>query len=353
MTQHGLQSGPRESTLSILCVRGLIAAVEQAGVPRADLLHAAQLDPAQLSDAKARMPFAQFSRLCELAMQLTGDPALGLHWAEREGAMNLAPVTHLLLYAQCLRNALDAVLKFEPLLSDERVFQVLESDDKVLIRCLPLRGASVTMQTFWAAIGMAGLFRLIRFFVPDVRPDRVAFAHAAPAYYAEYERFFGRQADFQQSFTEVVLDRALMDTPSRLQDDGFRNTLHAAAQRRAVHLAQPSSYSLRVREFLLRQQRPYGVDMKAVADSLGVSPRTLHRRLASEGTSYRAVETESLTTVATSLLHDQRRSIQETAYTMGFSTTSTFHRVFKSWTGMTPGEYLLSVALEPGVETSE
>jgi AraC-like DNA-binding protein len=334
-------------------VRGLIAAVEQAGVSRIDLLRAAQLDPARLSDAKTRMPFAQFSQLCELAMQLTGDPALALHWAEREGAMNLAPVTHLLLYAKCLRNALDAILKFEPLLSDERVFQVLESGDKVALRCLPLQGASPGMQTFWAAIGMAGIFRLIRFFIPDVRLDRVGFEHAAPPYYAEYARFFGREADFEQPFTEMVFDRALLDTQSRLQDDGFRNTLQAAAERRALNLAQPSSYALRVREFLLRQERPYCVDMKAVAGSLGISPRTLHRRLASEGSSYRQVETEALQTMATGLLRDQRRTIQETAFAMGFSTTSTFHRVFKSWAGMTPGEYLLSLTIEPKAGTSE
>jgi AraC-like DNA-binding protein len=286
-------------------------------------------------------------------MQLTRDPALGLHWAQREGGMNFAPVTHLLLYTGSLRKALELMLKFEPLLSDERVFELVESEGKVAIRCRRLQTASAMMQTFWAAIGLAGLFRLIRFFCPQVRPDRVAFEHAAPEYSAEYVRYFGCEVSFEQPFTEIVLEQALLDAPSRMQDDGVHGALQGLAERRIQQLARPASYSLRIRDFLVQQERAYCVDMKTVADSLGVSIRTLRRRLAAEGSSYRAVENEALTIVATRLLREPQRSIQEVAHAMGFSEVSIFHRVFKSWTGLTPGAYRASLAAGPGAETSE
>src|SRR4051812_42039129 len=73
-------AGTRQSTVSMAVVRGLVEAVEQAGVARADFLRAAQLD---LQPPEARLPRSEVDRLCELALDLTGDPALGLHWAER------------------------------------------------------------------------------------------------------------------------------------------------------------------------------------------------------------------------------------------------------------------------------
>jgi AraC-like DNA-binding protein len=80
--------------------------------------------------------------------------------------------------------------------------------------------------------------------------------------------------------------------------------------------------------------------MEQVAHALGLSVRSLRRRLADEGQSYAAIANEALTIVAKHLLRDRQRTIQETAYEMGFADTSSFHRAFKRWTGTTPGAYL-------------
>jgi AraC-like DNA-binding protein len=79
--------------------------------------------------------------------------------------------------------------------------------------------------------------------------------------------------------------------------------------------------------------------MKSAAHKLGVSVRSLRRRLASEGKSYKAIEKEALVIVAKRLLGDEQRTIQETACAMGFANTTTFHRAFKCWTGTTPSAY--------------
>ena len=80
-------------------------------------------------------------------------------------------------------------------------------------------------------------------------------------------------------------------------------------------------------------------DMAAVARDMGMSTRSLRRKLAEEGTSYKAVLDQALGAAATLMLKDTRRSIQETAHAMGFSDPTAFHRAFKRWTGMTPKQY--------------
>src|SRR5262249_48691500 len=110
-------------------------------------------------------------------------------------------------------------------------------------------------------------------------------------------------------------------------------------ERRTMRLTHGVPYALRVREFLVQQGSPRRIDMETVARALGLSVRSLRRRLASEGKPYSAVENDALAIVAKHLLRDKQRTIHETAYEMGFSDTTTFHRAFKRWTGTTPSAY--------------
>jgi AraC-like DNA-binding protein len=84
--------------------------------------------------------------------------------------------------------------------------------------------------------------------------------------------------------------------------------------------------------------------MRAAAQALGLSPRTLRRRLHEEGASYHAVVEGALALLAKQLLADERRSIQETADAVGFSDPGAFSRAFKRWTGSTPKRFQIEQA---------
>jgi AraC-like DNA-binding protein len=332
--------GPtRESTLSMQFVRGLAAAAERAGVPRGQLLSAAHFDVRQLDVPEARIQRLEFYRLCELAMDLTGDRALGLHWGERHCGTSFPPISQLIAYAGCLRQALETMSTFERLLSDEPSFQLLEGADQVTVRCLCLRGESFSTQLFWAEMNMANLVRLLRPFGIHTRLERLSFAYEAPAHQREYARVFGSAVRFNEAFTELVFDRELMTTHSPHNDEDVYDALRALAERRLMWLIEQAPYALRARELLVQRGWASRPDMDTVARALGLSARSLRRHLAAEGKSYHAVEREALATVATHLLRDTRRTIRDTASEMGFSDTGTFHRAFRRWTGTTPSAY--------------
>jgi AraC-like DNA-binding protein len=332
--------GPtRESTLSVQFLRGLATAAERAGVPRAQLLSAANVDVGLLDAPEARIRRREFYRSCEVAMQLTGDRALGLHWGERHCGTSFPPVSQLIAYAGCLRQALETLFTFERLLSDEPSLQLLEEADQVRVRCLCLRGESASVQMFWAEMNVANLVRLMRPYGVHARLERLSFAHAAPTHQREYARIFGSAVRFEQPFTELVFHRELMTTRSPHNDEDVYDALKAFAERRLMRLIEQAPYALRARELLVQRGWARRPDMNAVARSLGLSVRSLRRQLAAEGTSYHAVEREALVTVATHLLRDERRSIRDTASEMGFSDTATFHRAFRRSTGTTPSAY--------------
>jgi AraC-like DNA-binding protein len=67
--------------------------------------------------------------------------------------------------------------------------------------------------------------------------------------------------------------------------------------------------------------------------------RTLRRRLQDEGASYNDLARKALAKRAERLVGDVDRILDDAAYILGFSDRSAFHRAFKRWTGMMPGEY--------------
>jgi AraC-like DNA-binding protein len=336
---HKANESQSESSLSMRVVQGLVEAVEHVGVSRVELLHAAQLDPSHLDCQDASVPRPVVYRLCEAALDLTGDPALGLHWVERSGSSAFNPVSHLVAHSATLRQGFESLHRFHRLLNDQPSFRLSEHADKVTVQCFNLLGASVRMQRLASEMLVVGMVRMIRSFGAQARVDAVSFEYAMPEYHGEYTRILELTPRFDQPFTSIVFDRALMNMVSLHRDEDVHEALRVIAERRIQRLTQHTPFTSRVRDVLVEQARTHQPDMNRVARTLGFSRRSLRRRLVSEGSSYKAIVKEALAIVANQYLRDRRLTIQDTAYEMGFADTSTFHRAFKRWTGRTPSAY--------------
>lgn len=323
--------------LSVRAVKGLVEALEQVGVSRARLLRGSSVEPAELDADDVYVSRAEVHRLFELAMDLTGDPAFGLHWAERLCDRSFNPLSHIISHAPTLRQGLQSLVHYHRLASREPSFQISESTSKVTLRVLHVVDQSAQVQRFTAEMLVVGIYRVLQTFDPQARLDIVGFEYVAPAYRQEYVRVFGRGVRFGQPFTGIVFNRTLMAAVSPHKDEDVHNALKDIADRRMLRAVQRESFALRVRDVLAeRAAETRHTDMGTVAQSLGLSVRSLRRRLVDEGTSYNAVVDQSLAAVAKRLLEIEELTIKEVAYKIGFANTTTFHRAFKRWTGMTP-----------------
>ena len=95
----------------------------------------------------------------------------------------------------------------------------------------------------------------------------------------------------------------------------------------------------RLRRHLVGNMQSGHVALQAAARHLGMTTRTLQRRLRDEGTSFNALLDDVRRDVALTQMRGRRQSIDELAFVLGFEKTSSFHRAFKRWTGLTPGEF--------------
>ena len=79
--------------------------------------------------------------------------------------------------------------------------------------------------------------------------------------------------------------------------------------------------------------------LEVVAERLGMSARTLQRKLHASGTSHQELLDEMRRDLAVRYLREPGMAVCEVAYLLGFSESSAFHRAFKRWTGTTPSEF--------------
>ncbi len=302
--------------VSTVMVRVLVDAVERAGVPRDELLRSQNIDPARLAEADGRFDLEEFATLQMHAMDLTRDEALGLHIAERthESAFDL--LAHLISHAPTLREAFGLCARFQRLIMDDSHITLIE------------RGTSVTVHCHF-----------VRTFERADRMQVASFEHARPAHHREYARLVGDVVKFSQHTTALTFDRALLDRVQLHQHPELYALLRSQAERALERVATGIRPADQVKRYLVARPPARIPDISTAARDLGMSARSLRRRLAADATSYRSLVRVILEASAGHMLRDPRQSIQETAFALGFTNVGAFHRAFKRWTGMTPAQY--------------
>lgn len=328
-----------ERTMSMQIVQGIVAAVERTGVPRRRYLRAAELEGVSLDHPEQRLDREDVFRLTELALDVTADPAFGLHWCEGLSQHSFALLSNLLAHAPNLRSAFETLFRFGELLNDDMQLELVERDGAAILRCDGPIGNSLRYERIAAEMVTLGMYRLIRQFEPNATVERVSFAYAAPDYRREYARVFMSAARFSQPFTGLVFDAALLDAQSPYKDENLLLNLRLVAEQRIARLRRTAPYWQQVSEFLRQQPAPHRVTMADVAQALSLSERSLQRRLTASGRSYSAIAKAAAAATATRLLEQHLLSIKQTAHEMGFSDPSSFHRAFKRWTGKTPSAF--------------
>jgi AraC-like DNA-binding protein len=278
----------------------------------------------------------EFDLLVERALNLTGDPCLGLRMGAAQ-TLQRCLAGQVVLQAVSMRGAVELVERYHRLYSDDLPLRIEERDSTLVIKLVFANG-STRCHRFGAEIAVSGCFRMLEYFVPGARPHLVAFDYRAPPYRSEYTRVFAGTERFQQPFTGLIIDRALVDAHQGSRDEELHTLMRAQAAKRLAQLEQSASYADKVHE-LVTATDGRASDMISVARGLGIEPRSLRRRLAEESVTFRPVVNHALASVAMRLLVDERKSVQQTSYEMSFSNVSSFCRAFKRWTGSTPSEY--------------
>lgn len=168
---------------------------------------------------------------------------------------------------------------------------------------------------------------------------RVQLRQPAPPDAAAYHQVFQCPVDFGADADALVFPRASWDTRLPSHDPTLAQVLETHARIRLERMAAaPVALGADVRAAIIAAL-PDGAPVDAVARALGLSVRTLQRRLGDAATTYRDALDTVRGELAREYLHDGRVAISEVALLLGFADQRSFHRAFERWTGETPGRW--------------
>jgi len=321
-------------------VRHLIAQMEAGGLDVSSIRGLPGLCGRDLEDPDALFPESTLREAWRLALALTRDDALGLHLAQRlpRGALDL--VEYAFRASANLAAALERLAHYGRLVNDRLAMRVLgESGD---LRLLIVEPDGRPLDRHRAELSLGLVLRLSReTTAADLVPVEVSFAHPSPEDLTEHRSFFRAPLRFSAPVSGLVFSREDARRPLRDADPALVEIVGRRLDKLLAHRdrAEDGAATARVRHLLAAEVGRGHASSARVARALGLSERTLSRRLAAEGTSLRAILDGVRAETATALLHDPAVAIAEIAFFLGYSEPAAFHRSFKRWTGKTPLSY--------------
>ncbi|WP_224364922.1 AraC family transcriptional regulator [Hyalangium versicolor] len=332
---------------SSLTVTSLILAphlelARKRGLRIEDVFSAHHVDPAQLEDPEARVPLALAYELFRAMSRRLDEPHYGLRLALESSELKVFDVVgYVVASASTVGEAFSATVRYQRLLFSFQPMSLTVEGDEARFVTLPPQpspGTAVPSELEDFALGTA-LLRLRRFTGSEVQPRSVRLRHRAPRDARAYLSFFGIEPEFGAEVNELAFDASLLALPVR----GADPTLHRIVARHAEEMLAraPSGHHFvdEVRRHIIQSLRTGLPSASEVAHRLGLSTRSMARRLSDEGTTLSALIDEVRRDVALVQLRQTDRKTLDIAFMLGFSEVSAFHRAFRRWTGTTPAEF--------------
>lgn len=310
--------------------RWVLGAAAAAGADARELAREARLPAWVLADDEAMVPSRDLMRLWELAERETAEPDLPLALASQLAPGKLGLYGYLVTTAATLRHGLRAGIGFIHLVSTcSRVRIEAETSQETTYSCRPVgeesRGAQLGLQfcvASFCALARAGGGR-------PVAPVRVGFAQPAPRSHHAFTKSLGtRRIDFGTPVTTFTFHARDLDLPMPRADPILARILHRYA---ATMPPPPITWLEQFRQALDEAIGQDGPSLDDVAGKLAVSPRTLQRRLAEHGTTWRT-EVDAARQDRARLAHkDGRPSMTGLARQLGYAGPRSARRALQRW----------------------
>jgi AraC-like DNA-binding protein len=325
-------------TISIQYVRQIAATLDGMGVDVPRWLAGCGLNEAALADANQVVTYPVFHHLMTEALRISEEPALGLLVGQTLRITSHGMLGFAAINSGSMRHALELLerylqLRFAPIsvrheILGEEVhvhYEVTRLLDGIQIPVL--EAVLLTVKNVLDHMTMGSC---------EIR--LVCFAGPEPSYAGLARDLFKCDVRYGQRWTGFVQPLQALDRPLSTADPASFEEAARMCKLELEKRAAQASMSARVRSVLLEKQSGFP-SLSVMARLFHLTPRTLHRRLVEEGTSFKAILEEVRHMLAVEYLQSGKLSIQEIAFNLGYSDLANFRKAFKRWENIAPSEY--------------
>lgn len=318
-------------------LNGYAGLARSLGLDPARLLPEAGLDPSDLSVPDRWIPAAAVAWLLHSSAVASRHADFAVRLAELRRLSTLGPLSVVLREEPDLRSALQLLLRYEHSYNEALRMRLDESEEIATLRLwFEFGEPAPTEQAL--ALGVAALHGIVRECVgPAWRPLAVCFQHPAPTDLETLHRVFGPGLQFGHDFTGLVFYASDLAAANSLADPLMR----PYAQRFLDTVVSPRGQTSaeRVRD-LVELFLPLGkCSMDQIARTLDVDRRTLRRHLANDGESFSSILHSTRAGLAERYLANDRYSMTDVTFQLGFAAPSAFSRWFHQRFGVSPSEW--------------
>jgi AraC-like DNA-binding protein len=325
-------------TVNAKTVRATIGAAKALGLDAGALAAARGLGEA-LTDIDARFPHAAWLALWQDIIDRTGRDAIGIEAAERLPWGHFDVIDYLIGTSEDLGVALRRFERYFALISTGVTHTLEDHGDAVHV----VRYYSPDCQTRMLAPAEFSFANIVMRTRTSLGvqwcPREVHFSAPAPASDATHRRLFGCTIRFDTAVSALVIDRETLALRMRAPDPELCRILERHAERMVEQLGSESDLVSQLRRIVVNALPDADVSIAHAARKLGMSVRTLQRRLQDTGQTFDELYDRTRNELARQYLGDPAISIQEVAHLLAFGDLRGFYRAFRRWHGCTPAEF--------------
>jgi len=323
----------------------MLAGMARRRIDPAPLLAALEID---IADTASRIPIDRYAALYNRLNRQLDDEAFNL-FAQPMRVGSFEFLCRGCLSAPTLAEALARVSRFLHVVLPDLTVSVRRSHGHAELVIAETRRLSDNPDDPGRIFAFEWLLRLLHGLScwlagRGIGLDSVIFPYRKPAHFGDYALIFTEDSRFAPTVpggmgTLVASFNAnLLDLPIRRDEAALTAFLEGAPGKITMLYRRDREMVIRVRD-LLRAALPDTLSLDDIADRLHLSPRTIHRRLEDEGSSFRGIKDALRRDMALARLTKTRDSIAKVAADLGYADTSAFYRAFVEWTGMAPVHY--------------
>ncbi len=315
----------------------LFARLRALGVDDAAAVRAAGLAGVQPEQGRLYVTTRQFFALWDAIGAVSGDPSIGLRIGAESSREQLDIASLSALHSANFGDALRKLARYKRLICPEDIrVDVRRGEAAVTFLWLMADGFAPDLLTdamFASAVALAR-----RGSGKPIKPRRIELTRRT-VNRSMLTRHFGCEVRFDAPVDVLVFDADSLDTPFVTHNEDLLATLLPALDASLGTFGRDQSFADEVDAVLARSLHGQRPSVDALARSLGMSARTLQRRLAQDGTNYQQQLDRVRQRVARRLLGSTDLAPGEIAFFLGFEEVNSFSRAFHQWEGVTPNRW--------------
>jgi AraC-like DNA-binding protein len=333
-------------TASIPPVLQYIDCSKAMGIDTGNAIKRSNFPAELLKDDTARVPGADFQALLYELISASDSPVFGLQSAQYVQPGSYLVLGYISMNSSTVREALEKALPYEKLVGDMGVteFEMIgnsqKPDMKMTWRCNYTHPDVIPHMIDNVLASWVSYSRWLSN-TPEQAPKEVWLTREKPSSDIEniYHEIFRCPIKFGQATNSLIISHELLDLPLRRTDPLLLQTLEQHAQAQLSELSSEQDIVMEATRALKEIMKSEPPRKERLAEVLGVSGRTLQRKLQAANSSYQELLDTVRRESSEYYLAYTQLSMSDIATHLGFSDTRSFHRSFKLWTDTTPGEF--------------